>query len=52
MLDDIVFLSESFILESNPTTAGEISAYSLDGANYDFTATGTGTGESSYTFVS
>jgi hypothetical protein len=51
MLDDIVFLSESFILETNPTTAGEILSYSLDGANYDFTA-GSGTGESSYTFVS
>jgi hypothetical protein len=49
MLNDIVFLSEFFILETDPTTGGNILSYSLDGENYDFIPGG---GETSYTFVS
>lgn len=50
MLDDIVFLSEFFILETDVTSGGNILSYSLDGDNYDFISTGGG--ETSYTFVS
>lgn len=48
MIDDIVFDTESFILETPSTVGGTPQAYSLDGGSFDATTAG---GETSVIFI-
>ena len=49
MIDDILFDTESFLLETPQTTGGTPNGYSLDGSNFDFTSTSGG--ETSVIFI-
>lgn len=51
MIDDILFDTESFILETPQIFGGSPNGYSLDGPNYDFTTTSTSGGETSVVFI-
>ena len=52
MIDDIIYDSMEFILEIPlGTPGGVITSYSLDGSNFDFTASVGGGGETSHVFV-
>lgn len=49
MIDDIIYDSTEFILETPAgTPGGVITSYSLDGSNFDFTSSG---GETSHVFI-
>ena len=56
MIDDVIFEAVPFILEHPTAPTGVIVSYSMDGENYDFTATittgSTGSSEVSFVFVS
>ncbi len=50
MIDDILFDTESFLLETPTTSGGSAQSYSLDGPNFDSVTTAS-SGETSVVFI-